>query len=239
MTSIRRTASVFCLFLMTMAFSAQAAELVVVASSAPTLKLGQVVNSDTPLDIPDGASVTVVSSSGKTVTLKGPHAGPAGIGGDKSGDTRLIASLSNLIAGSGKETTSLGVIRSVAPPAPPTDPWVINIGDSDDHCVPAKGPAKLWRANGKKARVLMLKNLSDKTKATADWPAGTHTLIWPSRVTLSDGVQYLVRLKNSNTARKLIVHLVPDDFPSGAHRVAWMADKGCQKQAKRLLARLR
>ncbi len=238
--AFRCIGSFFGLILMILAFSAQAAELVVVASSAPSLKLGQVVNSDAPLDIPEGASVTVVSSSGKTVTLKGPHAGPAGIGGGSSGDdTRLIASLSSLVSGSGKETTSVGVMRAVAPPAPPADPWAIDIGDSGDHCVPAKGSAKLWRANGKRARVLILKNLSDKTKARADWPAGANTLTWPSQVTLSDGVQYLARLKNSNRVRRLTVHLVPGDFSSDAHRVAWMADKGCGKQAIRLLTRLR
>ena len=85
----------------------------------------------------------------------------------------------------------------------------------------------------------MFKNLGDKTKAKVAWPTGVSTLIWPSKVTLSDGVQYLARLKNSRTARRLIVHLVPGDLPSDAHRVAWMADKGCQKQAKRLLTRLR
>lgn len=239
MTTILRIASVFCLFLMTMVFSAQAAQLIVVASSAPTLKPGQVVNSGAPIDIPDGASVTLVSRSGKTVTLKGPHAGPAGIGGGNSEDARLIASLSGLFAGSGKETSSLGTMRAAVKRAPPNDPWVINIEVHGDHCVPAKGPVKLWRANSKKARILILKNLGDKTKAKADWPTGASTLIWPSQVTLKEGAYYLARLKNSRTARRLILHLVPENIPTDAHRVAWMADNGCQKQAKLLLARLR
>ena len=106
------------------------------------------------------------------MTLKGPHAGPAGIGGGNSEDARLIASLSGLFAGSGKETSSLGTMRAAVKRAPPNDPWVINIEVHGDHCVPAKGPVKLWRANSKKARILILKNLGDKTKAKADWPTG-------------------------------------------------------------------
>ncbi|MCH7937895.1 MAG: hypothetical protein IH994_12535 [Proteobacteria bacterium] len=228
---------------MTAAFSAQAQQLVVIASGAPSLKPGQVVKSGTAIEIPAGASVTLVSETGKMVTLKGPFSGPAEAGGQGGGqgsaDGKLIASLSGLLSGSGKETGSLGTMRAIAPPKPPSDPWVIDTGKSGDFCVQAKGPVMLWREKAGKARILTLKNLTDKSKSKAEWPAGSATLEWPSKVNLTDGARYLLRMKGSRAARKFKLHLVPGDLPSDAHRAVWMARNGCEKQAMRLLAGLR
>lgn len=227
------------ILLMTAAFSAQAQQLVVIASGAPSLKPGQVVNSGTAIEIPAGASVTLVSETGKTVILKGPFSGPVKAGGEGGGDNKLIASLSGLLSGSGKETGSLGTMRAATPPKPPSDAWVINTGKSGVFCVQAKGPVMLWREKAAKARILTLKNLTDKSRSKAKWPAGSATLEWPSKVNLTDGARYLLRMKGSRAARKLKLHLVPGGLASDAHRAAWMARNGCEKQALRLLAGLR
>ena len=236
--TIRIFSSVIGLILMTVAFSAQAVDLVVISSTAPGLKLGQIVNSGEPLQIPEGTTVTLVSNSGKTISLKGPHTGPSGFLSAGTDDTRLISSLAGLLSGSGKETASLGTIRSIRPPPPPTDPWVVDVSKSGDHCVPAKGPVTLWRAKSAVKRIFSLKNLSDRTKSLTDWPAGASTLKWPANVRLKDGARYLARFKGSRAARKFVLHLVPDHLPSDAHGAAWMAEKGCRNQAKRLLSRL-
>ena len=130
-------------------------------------------------------------------------------------------------------------MRAVVPPLPPDDPWVINIGRSGDHCVLEGGPSTLWRAKSAKAVSLSLKSLTDRSRSKVDWPAGASTLQWPAGVTLTEGAKYLVRLKRARTASKLVLHLVPGDLSSDAHRAAWMAGKGCVKQARRLLARMR
>ena len=132
----------------------------------------------------------------------------------------------------------MGTMRGVQPPPPP-DPWVVDIGRSGDHCVPAKGPVRLWRAKKDKARILSLKNLGDKSKSVTDWPAGSSALAWPAEVTLGNGARYLLRLKGSRARRKFNLHLVPAGLPTDAHRAAWMAKKGCETQEMRLLSRLR
>ena len=229
------------LVLVLSALPASAAEFVVVAGGAPGLMPGQVVQSGATLEIPAGASVTLVSESGKTLTLKGPHSGPAGTGGGGGGNPGpgLIKALSGLLTVSGQETASLGTMRGVQPPPPPPDPWVVDIGRSGDHCVPAKGTVRLWRAKKDKARILSLKNLGDKSKSVTDWPAGSSALAWPAEVTLGNGARYLLRLKGSRARRKFNLHLVPAGLPTDAHRAAWMAKKGCETQAMRLLSRLR
>lgn len=239
MKSIHAYWLVVCMALAAMALPASAADLVVVASSDPGLAPGSVVKSDAVLKIPAGASVTLISGTGKTVTLKGPHSGPPGTVGDGAGSADLIASLSGLLKGSEKETGALGTMRAMAPPAPPTDPWVIDVGQSGDHCVAAAGPAMLWRGSGSQARVVSIIDLKDNSQFDADWPAGAETLAWPSKVPLADGGRYLARMKGSATATRLTVHRVPAQLPTDAHRAAWMADKGCRLQARRLLGGLR
>ena len=127
----------------------------------------------------------------------------------------------------------------IEPAKPPSDAWVVNTGKSGDFCVKAKGPAMLWGEKAIKARILTLKNLTDKSKSKAEWPAGSATLKWPSKVNLTDGARYLLRMKGSRTVRKIKLHLVPGDLPSDAHQAVWMARNGYEKQATRLLAGLR
>ncbi len=218
---------------------AWAQDLVVVSAGTSKLQLGQIVKSDAPLDIPAGSTVTLVSESGKTVTLKGPHTGPAGVSSKGRGDARLISSLSSLLSASGKETSSLGSMRAAGPPARPANPWVIDTGQSGDKCASATGPITLWRGKSKKSTIVSLRNLDDKSKTKTDWPAGASTLILPSDVTIVDGAHYLLRFKGTRIVRKLKVHLVPGDLPSTPHKVAWMVEKGCKKQAMLLLTSIR
>lgn len=234
---MRLISPIFGVFVAAVTFSALAADSVVVASNAPGITPGQNVKADEPLQIPKSASVTLVFESGKTLTVKGPHSGPMGAVGEGGGDGRLLTALTDLLLGSGRETEATGAMRQDAIPASPPDPWVIDIGRAGDHCVPAGGPVKLWRAA--KTRNLLLKNLADKSKSVTDWPAETNTLEWPSQVTLDGGTEYLARVKGSRNPTRFVVHLVPADLPSDAHRAVWMADKGCVEQAKRLLTLLR
>ena len=218
--------------------AAGAAELVVVASTAPGIKSGQVVASGAALDVPAGANVTLVSPAGKTVVLTGPFSGaPGGGGGGGAADTSLFSALIKLFSGRGKDTGSLGTMRAAAG-SEPDDLWVVDVGRSGRFCVPAQGPITLWRSDAAKQTSLKIRNLASNQKSELPWPAGAETLDWPPDVALGDGNSYLVRLKGRRSATEIALHLVPDGLPSEPHKAVWMADKGCVKQAKRLLANL-
>ena len=190
MMALRIIVSVLAIFLVGAAMPAVAGELVIVASSAPDFKPGQIIKTDAAIEVPAGTRITVVSQAGKSLTLKGPHAGPPGLRSEGGGDGGLISSLSGLLLGSGKEK-SLGAVRAGRELSPPTEPWMINVHRSGRHCFQAARSAKLWRAETAKKWVFSLKNMVDKTKSVADWPAGLETLDWPSKVTLGDGVTYM------------------------------------------------
>lgn len=217
---------------------AAAADLVVVASTAADIAPGAVVKSDAALKISAGASVTLISAAGKTITLKGPHAGPPG-GGDGGANPTLISSLSGLLAGSGKDTAAVGTMRAMAPAQPPTDPWAIDVDHSGDRCVRHVGAVTLWRGRGEHARMVSLINLKDNREIEAEWAAGADTMGWPSQLPLADDGRYLVRIKGRSSAAKITLHRLPADLPTDAHRAAWMADHGCRSQALRLLATIK
>lgn len=234
MTIIRMVAYLSGVVLTAVAFAAFAADLVVVASTSDSYKPGQIVKSGIAIKVVEGAKVTLVSESGKKITLIGPHFGPSGIDDEgASGDINLIKSLHKLLTPVGKETSGIGVMRATA-----VNPWVIDIGRPGDQCIPANGPATFWRPESRKDETLSLNNLADNTEAVTNWPAGTNTLNWPPNVTLSDGVRYRLRLKGSQSPTEFVAHLVPGNFATDWHKVAWMEKMGCVNQAKLLLARL-
>jgi hypothetical protein len=196
------------------------------------------VKSGAALDVPAGANVTLVSQSGKTIVLKGPFSGVPGGGGGGGGDKSLVTALSKLLSASGSKSAALGTMRSGAA-REPDDPWAVDVGRSGTHCVPVGGPVTLWRGGAAKASSLRIKNMSAGAKAEVAWPAGAKTLAWPAQATLADGNTYLLRLKGRKSATKITLHLVPAELPSAPHKAVWMADKGCVKQAKHLLAELK
>lgn len=237
---MRRWISLFApLTLLLSATIAEAGDLVVVTSTAPTFAPGKMVAAGASIDLPKGAQVTLVSESGQMVTLKGPRSGPAGATATKGKDGNLVKALSRLVSSGGKETEALGAMRSAGGTSGPGSPWMVNIGRSGKVCVAAgKGP-ELWRSDSASEVTLTLKGLKGGGKVSLPWPAGSQTLAWPSAVALKDGASYMVRIKGSPTARRLTVHLVPGTLPSDAHRAVWMAEKGCKRQAKRLLAAMK
>src|SRR3712207_1794426 len=78
--------------------SACAAEMVVIAPTAPTVAAGEVVREGTLLDLPPGAVVTLLAADGRSVTLEGPGGVvPGGDGGQPQAEGgRLLDALGRL-----------------------------------------------------------------------------------------------------------------------------------------------
>ena len=218
---------------------AQAGQLVIVDSTAAALLPGQVLDGSKPLSLSAGTQITVISEDGKVTTFEGPFSGVPASGGSGGGGSGggLLASLSKLVDDQGG-SGSLGVMRAVKAGDAP-DPWVIDVLRSGSHCVRAGVAPVLWRPGANKGSQLSLKPLPKGKRMKIDWPAGMDGIDWPDGLALTDGGRYLVKMSGRMTAAKMVVHILPADLPSDAHRVAWMADKGCTGQAKALLASLR
>jgi hypothetical protein len=215
-----------------------AAELLVLSSTAPDIKTGEIVDGAMSLSLPAGARVTLVGQDGQTVTLEGPFEGVPS-GGAAAGDPGLLAKLSALVGGPSQDASSLGAVRSAGGGTKSAGPWVVDISRSGHHCVKADGAPELWRPGKDQAGTLALKRLSPAKRTKTTWPRGQATLPWPERMSFTDGATYMARMRGGSTAKRLVMHVVPADLPNDVHRAVWMADAGCVGQARRLLATLK
>lgn len=214
--------------------SAFAADVMVVASNAPSVPTGRTVDSATALDLAAGQRVTFIAGGGKSLTRNGPYKGVAWEGAPPA-DKAFLQSLGKLASGQGKGGTTLGAVRGGAM-GEPADPWALDVNRAGDHCVAAGFPVVLWRASPERAGTLSLSGMKEEGKTSVEWPAGAATVPWPQDVKLEDGGVYLARMDASPTAKRLVVRMVPGNLASDAHRAVWMGDAGCTGQARLLLA---
>ncbi len=234
------TALIFLLAGLLSSYAAAAKELFVMTSTVDGLEEGAMIDGAEPLDVPAGATVTLVSDSGRVITLEGPFSGPPAP--EKSGpaETGLFDALGQLFEGDAGGGQA-GVYRALGDGAgrQPTDPWVIDVSRWGRYCVASGRTPVLWRPSVDQDGVVRIKNGRTGARASARWKRGEATTAWPADMPAEDGVTYLVRLQGNLTARKITIHMVPADIDRPAAQVVWMARRGCMSQAKRLLARLR
>ncbi|MGE0093761.1 MAG: hypothetical protein AB7T40_04345 [Alphaproteobacteria bacterium] len=210
----------------------KAADLVVVASNAPVLSAGQIIDSRATVDLQPGMRVTFIAGDGKSLTRAGPY---NGIIWDEamSGDRALLQSLVTLVSGQSRNRSTLAAMRQPSV-SEPSDPWLINVERTGDYCVAASMQPVLWRATANSSATLLLSSTMREGKATVEWPTGVATAAWPSSLVLIDGEAYFAQPERSPTARRLVIHVVPS-LATDAHRAVWMAGIGCLEQARLLL----
>lgn len=221
--------------------SAHAADLLILKSTQPSLPEGFFIDDADPLSLPAGAELTLVDEAGNKIILKGPYSGvpTARKSGNETGlGSRMLMALAQLIVGPAPSARTMGATRG-APAARVDDFWLLNVSASGDHCLRTDIPTTLWRPKADKAEKLSIKRHRSRQWVRAEWPAGDNTLDWPGGMDLVDDATYLVRLGSGIAVSRVVVHLVPKDLPSDFHRVAWMTRKGCKRQARAFLSRLK
>lgn len=227
------------LFALALAQAGHSAELVVIASTQPSLEVGAIIDGDRPLEIPSGARVTLISSTGKKIVLEGPYDGsPDPTRGPAESD--LVESLSRLITKKGDASTALAVFRDVGAKDPPfrADLWGIDIARAGDYCLRRDIPAFLWWNEARAGAIVTLGHAADEDAGVRiRWPSPKRELLWPGSLDLADGVTYVSRFRAGDVGEYLRVRFMPD-LASDAHRVAWMAEHGCTDQALKVLGAL-
>lgn len=222
--------------------AAQAADVVVVESTAPELPAGQVIKAGTPIRIPAGARIAVVGEDGKVVKLAGPFSGVAAPATAAASDKGTVQALSRLFADKGPAATSWGTFRgdiaSDDTAGTPPEVWAVNIMRSETVCLPAGTRPMIWRPDASQPMSAILLQLSSGREGSIALDAGQQSLPWPSAPEIVDGGEYAIRETGGNGVRRLFVRLIPASQESGVPQVAWMSDAGCLRQAKTLLAQV-
>lgn len=216
----------------------QAASLVVISSTDPAVKPGEVIDSTQGVTVSGGGKVTLISDQGKKVVLEGPFAGPVTAGGSE--DPRgggVVASLSKLITKREAITTKLGTFRSAKGPqtVQPDDPWFIDVSKGGHHCVRHHLDATLWRPDKDGGGTAQLSFGAQGPTWRLVWPKGQSTLAWPRNVKIKDGARYLIQIPDTAKPMTLILHTHRGEFPTEAHAAAWMATAKCSRQAAQMI----
>ena len=205
------------------------ADLLVLNSTEPNIKPGQVLTARTTLTLPNGGAVTLLAQDGRTIHATGPWSGTLDAADSRSGDPRVVTVLSRLLVTSPADKTSLGVTRGVDL----RGPFTIR-PEGGAHCQVATTPPTFEREPvGRPERL----TIADTTggQAALTWPADTETLPWPGSLPFHDG-SYTLRMASNPKPVTLTVHHVPASLATKAAVAAWMAETGCTAQALALLA---
>jgi hypothetical protein len=221
--------------------AANARQLVVIESSSPSIKSGQILDSAKPLNLDKDVKLTLITDDGRVTKLSGPFSGlpdskSSSAGASSSGGTRMIAMLSRLVGPKSMDQSSIGTVRSGVG-TPPSDPWMIDVKRRGAHCV-KENSVKFWRPKSRRSSKISVLLMPSGSKVKVKWPKRTALLKWPGSVPLTDGAAYKIKISGMPT-KTINIHLAPSGLPTPAHGAAWMVGKGCMAQAKALLKKLK
>ena len=221
-----------------MADPAEAGQLVVISSTIDALKPGVMLDGAKPLNLPAGASVTVIRGDGVLMTLTGPHQGTPNSAA--SDDPGLLSKLARVLTSSDQSRTSLGAVRSIGGGKPLVGkPWTVDLNRSGDVCASTTEGIGLMRPKAATGRQVVLKRMESGDKAEVTWPADREVTAWPEPVAVADGAIYLARVPDTASGARLVMHVMPAGLDSPGRQAAWMADQGCTQQARALLVHAR
>ncbi len=218
-----------------------AAEAVVLSSTVPELPAGHVIATGGTVSLPEGATVTLITQTGETITLTGPH---DGVVGPAAGDADTLSTIARLVQGQPEDLSTLGTTRGSAPdPAEAGHAEVpldgVDIERAGVTCLQPDNAPVLVRARTEDDLHLVFATAVAGTAAEAavHWLAGETVAQWPDALPLSDGAEYVAL--PSGGGREIRVVVMARGELGEVDWIARLADVGCERQAYEALAELR
>ncbi|MFT5444976.1 MAG: hypothetical protein ACI9DC_000136 [Gammaproteobacteria bacterium] len=213
--------------------TALASDLVIASSDDPLHVVGTIIDADEPFRVDAGRSVTLIAQDARKLRIRGPsHAAPD-IGSD-SDDGSILAALSRLLSRSADRST-MAVFRGS-----PRDRvhYVIALHHGEEpRCLSGTPQIRFAKPAGSNDDTLSISRTSGPSLSVA-WPAAQSELDWPLAMAFVENAQYTVSLASQPKRSALQLFTHPQGLSSEAHAVAWMADKGCERDAQRGLQKL-
>jgi hypothetical protein len=234
MTLRTRRIAAFALLLAAVALPAAARPLVVIVSTSDALPPGKIIDSDTPVTLPQDTRVTLVGPDGKNLEMQGPYSGKPALGAvSKADDPTLVSRLSRLFETT-VDSAMPGGVRGAAE-APPPGPWSIDIDHGGTYCVAGIETIRLWRRHAGNSLKAAVRPADADHPVTLSWSADDVEVPWPADLPPAAEAKYLVRRAGASLPTVIVLRRVPAGLPNDAERAAWMGEHGCAPQARRLL----
>jgi hypothetical protein len=211
--------------------AANAAQLVVVEARGIALKPGTVIDSTKALVLKQGQHVTLISDSGASLSLDGPYDKPPTMSGGQG--VTLAATLQGLATEQNARLSEVGTTRGAAPAPPLPQPWLIDATRNGSVCLQEGRRPVFWRPLANQSANLIIMPADRSWRAETDWAAGVDRITPTEQVAVHGDAAYFVSLGGTESA--ITVNTVPAALSNDEMRAAWMARKGCDRQAEALL----
>lgn len=209
------------------------ADIIVIGSDAPAIKAGSVLVDSATLDVPSGASVTVMLPSGRTERLKGPlKRAVAELAKGEKSEPGLWDSVQRYVQKQGKPSEGqVGAVRSLAPKpakAPLPFSWRQVPLDADgDVCIEKGAPIEVARASGGKSARLTIVDMQAQKRAETAFAEGATSAPWPKEIEPKVGTYSLV--VEGAPMRELRLRLV-SPLPGPDETLRVLHGQRCQRQ---------
>jgi len=226
---MKRTIAFLALGLFLLPVCAEAEQLVVVEARGVGYAQGAVLDSTKPVVLKEGQHLTLISEKGATIKLDGPYNQAPGAGA--SGGVSLSMKLAAL-SGGGQRFGEVGTTRAAGPVNLPSA-WLVDTGHSGPVCLREGELPVLYREASLDPVEITIMPDDQSWRATVEWPAGDGTLTLVKTVPLHAGATYYIDMNGERHAISVVD--VPSVLSSDDMRAAWLANKGCEAQARALL----
>ena len=215
---------------------------VVVGSTAPAFTVGTLVEEDATLEVPQGASLTLIDAGGKIKIIEGPFLGRLRSDIEQDSESNsFLNDLADIIAKAETTEVALGLGRS-SNLSPETNPWLVAFDESigPDLCVSPEGRLSFYRTEDSYPGLESVRfgSADGSAEAQIAWSVEDTLLAWPAAVPPQDGSVYFIDPGAAPQPTEVELHLAPADVATDAHMAVWLARNGCTIQAEAMVRRL-
>ncbi len=218
-----------------------AGEFVVIASSTEdkSYQPGAVLNSGQIIKLSEGSKLTVLSESGKVLTLKGPYSGKLAskkTEGDKPVTqewSSTVSMITKLVTKDTEKSNVVGASRGFAAvDGDRRDVWLMTVDSSGHRCV-RPSDVVMWRKEPRAAININLRSKSAKRTGLL-WGNGKDTMLLPPEF-VEDGI--LIVMKIDKQPRRFNLHVLPGSIgeKQWGKVLMWMIENNCSRQSYMLI----
>lgn len=213
----------------------EASFIVLQAKNAPaSLAEGMLIPGKGEIEVPAGAEITLMGEDGTTLKLVGHTVHSFQSAPTEKTGSGALKRLSGWIKGKRKQTTKLGAFRKPGGKNGvrqiPPGPWLVDSQASGKWCVRSTGQ-KFWKPGTPEAMPVSIEPRG-KPAIETTWPGSEETLDIPPGI-LTDGQRLKLRVGQKSV--RLTLFIAPQSLEDRASTLAWLAEKGCRKQALALI----
>jgi len=213
------------------------AQIYIIESTVPAIKVGAQLAMADSVSIPAGASVRAVLPSGKTQTVRGPYSGSvADLAKGQEVNEGVVGWLKSILQTGGASETTPGATRSVSVPrrSMPRFSWSqVPTSIDGSVCISKGAQLELARAPVPVAQRVAVVDVDSAARGEAEWPVNADLVPWPAGVAIRAGGAYYLLLEGR--PRRQVKLEVLDKLPGDDDLLAVLQRRGCRYQFEAFL----